>query len=301
MLKRFKLISATVPGREHVGAMEFLGGTPNQDTHFIHQDERCVLCAVVDGASCGKDSHVGAWMAAKAIELTGPETIERVKKSSLLVACEDEKMARRSAAMSLARAMEVSLLDRICLEVKMHAAESEQSTGALICDTLLFTFLALVIVDDWYAVFGLGDGVLFVNGEVQVISSTTASRPCFISYALFEGNEWAKKAKFHVFHVGRTEELKTFGLATDGALHLIAAKEKCYPARMARIQSLSECVSNPALYDDPSALQSFLRTVNAQGVELGAEANRSRVEPWSSLRCGYLPDDTTFILGRAIQ
>jgi hypothetical protein len=96
-------------------------------------------------------------------------------------------------------------------------------------ELMLFTLLIAVVGKERFAILGCGDGLYGVNGDVHELDAGPQNAPGYLAYQLLDGDDCqaANKAASVSLHVsGKTAELESLLIATDGAHDLIARKPR---------------------------------------------------------------------------
>jgi serine/threonine protein phosphatase PrpC len=157
---------------------------------------------VTDGCGSGRASEVGARLGA-----------------ALLAASIDEHFGRglasvgeaRSAAADVTRAL-VARLEKVATVLGRDA----RVEAALVGEMLLFSFLAAVVAGEVAIVFGVGDGLAFVDEGARTmhvrIDPGPDNAPPYAAYALL-----GRSVEPRVLFAGRAEGVDTLAVATDGA------------------------------------------------------------------------------------
>jgi hypothetical protein len=201
----FILCGGTVTGTEHL--KDEYQGNGNQDSFGWREirDGRGNLLGIVaviaDGCGSRPDSATGA-RAAVRISLNAGEDLIRQD-----VIPEPPTMVTR---------LQNELLSRIAKTAAPLARTDDISS--IIDASYLFTILILIITPKWTIIAGLADGIIGVNGAVEVLEPRKNNHPEYISYLLlrpipaaFEGVE------FNLYKVIDTTKIQSLALGTDGA------------------------------------------------------------------------------------
>jgi hypothetical protein len=207
---------ASVTGRAHR-----LMGRVSQDACVTLRHAGVTVAAVADGCSSGAHSELGAGVGAR------------------VAAAAAARRAATGAALSALPALvladwteELTRLARLCVP----ETSDTELFGALVNDAWLATLLVVVARGDHAIVFGVGDGVVSVNGSVTHIEQGDA--PDYPAYALFPE---MTPPRLVVHHEGPFFEIV---IATDGARGFEA--------------DLLHAVREPRLKTNPSLLQKKL-------------------------------------------
>lgn len=177
--------AGSVTGRDHLRA-----GRDGQDGFAVLASAKVDLVAAVvtDGCSSGRTSEVGARLGAAWIATLIEERFAGVA---------DEDDARIAA-----KRVVDALVDRL------RDLSATLGSRAHVGEMLLFGFLAVVIAKDVAIVFGVGDGLASVDGEVTVIDPGPDNAPTYAAYALL-----GTPIEPRVLFVGKGD---CIAVATDG-------------------------------------------------------------------------------------
>ncbi|HSO40333.1 MAG TPA: protein phosphatase 2C domain-containing protein [Labilithrix sp.] len=191
---RFAAAAGSVTGREHRRAER-----DGQDGYGLVATDRVVAAIVTDGCSSGRRSEIGA----------------RVGAGWLAALVEQRFAEVRDAqdAVRLAGDVTRELLVRLGLLARSLDAAGDV-VAARIDESLLFGFLAAVVTAETTIVFGVGDGIVVVDGEITSIDPGPDNAPPYVAYGLLDAA--AARAAPRVHFVGPTAEIDTVAVATDG-------------------------------------------------------------------------------------
>lgn len=180
------LAAGSVTGRDHRRAQR-----DGQDGFALLAGAKAdvVAAVVTDGCSSGRTSEVGARLGAVWVARLIEERFGSVK---------DEDGARVAAQ----RVVD-GLVDRL-----RDLSASLRADAQLVGDMLLFGFLAIAVTKHVAIVFGVGDGIVVVDGKVTVIDPGPENAPTYAAYALL-----GTHIEPRVLFVGRAD---TIAVATDG-------------------------------------------------------------------------------------
>ncbi len=192
----FGVTSGSVIGREHVRL-----GRNNQDGHAIRAEEQRLAAVVTDGCSSSKFAEVGARLGACFI---ASEALRRMRSG---------KPAGMDLAYAVTRGL-VSYLDTVAKGLASDDSERE----ALVGDYLLFSFLCLAIDGQRACIFGVGDGVYSLNGDIRTLDPGPDNAPSYAGYLIMNGPTRSASPTMHV--VTPVENVETMLIGTDGLLDL---------------------------------------------------------------------------------
>lgn len=87
----------------------------------------------------------------------------------------------------------------------------------LISDCFLSTIVGSFMADDQIGFFGLGDGVLVINGEMVPLGPFQGNEPPYLAYSLLETRWTSEQLSFKIHRVLNAGELDSFLIGTDSA------------------------------------------------------------------------------------
>ena len=193
MQGRFELAAGSVAGASHRAS-----GRNNQDASCTLSSPEALIAVVADGCGSGRHSEAGAQIGARL-------TVEALRRHPGEAGVE--------ATLELAR-----------LDVLAHLRTLADALGGdlprLVEDSLLFTLLGAIVTAEGAWVFGLGDGVVAVNGGVEV-ETCEDNAPPYLGYALLEdSSQW----RFRVHRRIPAAELTSLVIGTDGITPLVGPR-----------------------------------------------------------------------------
>lgn len=177
--------AGSITGRDHLRA-----GRDGQDGWALVETPSLVAAVVTDGCSSGASSELGARLGARWL--------------AALVARRFDPSAPAASARTITRALVAHLG-----VTARSLSPARRIEAAVVGDALLFGFLAAVVTDDQALVFGVGDGVVWVDGVTTVIDPGPENAPPYPAYALLGA------AVEPVIHFVGTAQ--AIAIATDGA------------------------------------------------------------------------------------
>jgi hypothetical protein len=200
---RVRMCSASRIGSEHLRVAR-----NNQDAWAVRARGARLVAVVADGCSMGGASEVGAALGAAWIA-------QRVVR-------DDTAWCRAPDLRGALRALTADL-DAVLSGCLATLADPELAADVA-ARYFLFGFLCLVVEDDRVLLFGLGDGLYSVDGEVVVIDPGPHNAPPYAAYRVLpaealEGTP--AELELTVHHRGELPSAPLF-IATDGAIPLAA-------------------------------------------------------------------------------
>jgi hypothetical protein len=221
MLKQ-PLIAASAIGRAHRRA-----GRGSQDAWAAARLDvggaPVVVAAVADGCSAGRRSEVGAGVGARfAVASAARRAREGLRGGALAESVLGDV---------------VDELDRLCRGWAVDRSDDERQ--ALVAEHLLFTLLVAVVRDERAIVFGVGDGVVSVDGDVRVLDQGPA--PDYLGYALLDGLDGKRGTSPRpTLFAGSVQ--RSIVIGTDGVNELLARE-----GSLAFFERDEKLVANPSL------------------------------------------------------
>jgi hypothetical protein len=237
----FLAVSGSVTGRDHRRAER-----DGQDGHAVVITDHVVAAIVTDGCSSGRASEIGARVGAAWLAALVEQAFRGV----------DDATAARAAAGIVTR----TLLDRLELLARSFDPAGRVS-AARVDAALLFGFLAAVVTPATTIVFGIGDGIVVVDGAITVIDPGPENAPPYLAYALLGGagreSEDGGRASLapRIHFAGATADVGAIGVATDGAAPLVDDAGV----------SLNAIVADPRYAKNPSLLRKRLIVLSDAG------------------------------------
>ena len=222
--KLARLAAASVIGREHVRLSR-----NNQDAAATNTALGFSVAVVCDGCSAGSASEVGAKIAARFLAHTVPSL---------------------ASTNGLNAGLAEHAADALLAHLKVVIGE--QPLLDIVSSQLLFTFLCAVTDGAKTLVFGIGDGVVWVDGAAHVIDSGPENAPPYLTYRLVPG---LARAEVAIHHFGLAARVC---LATDGLIPALGEIASLFedevvwrnPAQLQRRLNVLATRKDPRLGDD---------------------------------------------------
>jgi hypothetical protein len=265
----FSLAGASVVGPAHARV-----GRNNQDAWAAWVGDDLAVLAVADGCSGGAASEVGAQFAARWV---------------VAHAARRWSHGRRGRHEELAR----ELFDGLAQELGALAAtlaSEPKGIPSVVADLLLATVLVALVDHDVASVFGVGDGLIVVDGAPVVLECDRQRGPEYLAYRLCDradtGYDPDSIAPRQLAEV-QTDAIQTLVLATDGAHELLPARagrdrftalfeDGLVARRPALLQArLGEMAAEPGLLDDDVTLVALMAS-RARPGHGGGELSRDK-------------------------
>ncbi|MDP2344597.1 MAG: protein phosphatase 2C domain-containing protein [Deltaproteobacteria bacterium] len=224
--RNWDAVAASTVGRAHQRARR-----GSQDAWAVRLERDFAVAVVCDGCSGGEASEVGAGLGARFVAADLPR---RLKQGTTV----DDVVDLTLAAL-------IEMLGNTA-----RACSVDDDVAHFISSCLLFTVQAAVIGPERYVVFGVGDGLVRVNGVAIPVPAPDDGAPDCPAYRLVEGLR--DHARLRVHARGSTSSLRSLVVASDGALELGAVTSTALPngelfGGLALFERDERFVSNPSL------------------------------------------------------
>lgn len=198
-------------------------GQDGQDGVAVVAAAERIVVVVTDGCSSGARSELGARLGARWLAVLAARGFDPA----------------RPAASS--RSVTEALVRRLAVLARSLSTQGRIEPG-VVDEALLFGFLVAVVTTETAAVFGVGDGIVSVDGVTTVLDPGPENAPRYVGYALVGGDATPE------VHVAGPAEVVT--IATDGVAPLAAR--------------LPELAADPRLFANRSLLTKRLRVLGRQ-------------------------------------
>jgi hypothetical protein len=219
-----KLIGASVPGRGHLRA-----GRGGQDACCVRRVGDAVVVVVCDGCSAGESSEIGAGVGARFV---AADLARRLQAGAVV----DDALA-------------AATVDALVVELERLAdLWSDGDRDDVVARALLFTLQVAVVTPGAWIAFGVGDGVLRVDGADVFVAAADDGAPDCVAYRVVHGLRDHARLVVHA----RGTTLSTLTIGTDGAAELAARKDITLPSGelfggLPLFESDERFVKNPGL------------------------------------------------------
>lgn len=259
----FVLLSGSVRGRLHQRL-----DLPNQDAAFFEHWPDGLAAVLCDGCGSARDSATGAVL------------LSRLTVASL---ARHRHMLHSMTGLPVVDAYLEQVRQDVLSTLRSLVAASGAGADRLVGECLLCTILGLAVVGPHTIIFGLGDGLLTVNGEIRALGPFPDNAPPYLAYALAHGVEAAdERLRFTCHALLATEDVTSIMLGTDGVADALAAEHAPLPGTDEPFGLLRRFWDDATYERHPDLLRRRL-----------ARANRA--VPGVP---GLLPDDTTLVVLR---
>jgi hypothetical protein len=174
----------------------------------------------------------------------------------------------------------------IMTEIVTMADMMGPSLTMIVKDYFMFTVLGALVTPAWTYVFGIGDGVYALNGEVHVLGPFLENSPPYLSYAVTGSTlvqHTPELLRFQVHETIATDTLRSCLIGTDGVKDLMpctaTVSETGEP-----LAPLAEFWSKGRYVKNADSIRRRLATINRETVQN------------SKIVGGPLADDTTLVV-----
>lgn len=264
-------MSLQVAGGSILGRDHLLAGKNNQDAYYWSQQQDQTIAVVCDGCGSSKFSEVGAQLAAR-----------------LLVASLSKNFLNKDACLIDA------LLERTRQDVLAQFRHLVNDLGGSFSQTVenyfLFTVLGLVVNQDYFFSFSLGDGLIIINEELQVLPEVKNNAPTYLGYALLESEK--SNLRFVRHPVRSIQELRTALIATDGLCGWEALSQNKIPGKEELVGPISQFWTQDKMFSNPDMVRRRLALMNREVSHPDWKLQKLNKEP------GLLKDDSTLVVIR---
>lgn len=192
MTMHFQIAGGSITGREHVAI-----GRNNQDAFCWATTPEATVAVVADGCGSGAHSEVGAQVGARLLT-----------------------EALRAQASAFDDNDGAHVLERIRQDVLLQIRQLAEAMGGsfrqVVSDYFLFTALGIVTGPQRTVVFGIGDGLVGVNGACRRLTAPDNAPP-YMSYGLVPSSLTESIATFVIYETRPTSDVESVIVGTDGA------------------------------------------------------------------------------------
>jgi hypothetical protein len=271
----FEIAGGQVLGRNHRKT-----GKNNQDALYTICRPHFMIGVVCDGCGSSDHSEVGAKIGARVV---GDEITMAAEKSLETV----------DWAVSSPAFWEDVRCNSL---VRIHTIAS--SMGETIASTLhdyfLFTVVGFVITAEMTAIFGIGDGMILINGCAQSLGIFAGNQPPYLAYGLmgpsFEAT-YGDLLSLGIHQKLPTEALDSLVVGTDGLTQMSQAAKS-----LSIVERIGALIADDRCFKNPDALRRRLWRLNRDSVRYirNGYGNITNIQK----TVGCFPDDTTLIMVR---
>lgn len=198
----FEIAGGSVAGRAHVHARR-----NNQDAWHTLTRDGFTVAVVADGCGSGHRSEAGALLGVRILAEALAGGLPSSDSPDLVL--ETARLRLLDALGTIARALD----------------PGGREPRAVVAQYLLFTLVGAVLTPSWSAVFALGDGLAYVNGE-RIAVSYPDDTPPYAAYSLTGSSLTDSRPdllRFRVLRLLPTDEVESILVGTDGVADLEGA------------------------------------------------------------------------------
>lgn len=277
----FELAAGSIVGRDHTGRGNLLFGKSNQDVFRHSQEDEISIGIVCDGCSEGAHSEFGARLGAS------------------LMACSLMDMQMQTELCGITDQLS---LDAILEQIRCSVLEQMRSLtrcmdasvsyARFVAEHFLFTTLGVIITPQFTTIFSIGDGVYFLNGEMQRIGPFPGNMPPYLAYGLVASKIDPILLRFSIHAFVSTQDVQTILIGTDGVGDLHEVADRAIPGKAEIVGPTSQFWQDDRFFRGPDQLRRRLALINSEVTKVSVETGDLVRHP------GLLPDDTTCIVFR---
>jgi len=280
-VNNFAIAGGTVIGREHSR-----DGRNSQDAFIMSDRNDLIIGVVCDGCGSEDRSEVGAQLGCRFIEKALRETF--VDKG---LCRKEEKIAEEIGTyLRLIRDVTIFKIQSIVSHIGPSYFKGRMSDSQTIREYMLFTAVGFCVTPTVFFVFRFGDGVVAVNDTVAVFDSGVKNTPDYLSYYI---NDREKDRRFDLVSYGKTSDLSSILIGTDGIADFIDSADKTIPGTDDKVGPLSQFWTEDRFFKNQFDVQRRL-AMCARSVTRYTDGKQSSTDH------GFLTDDTTLIAIRNV-
>ena len=279
MLDQFEIAGGSVTGYEHVKT-----GKNNQDAFCWAVSDLAIAAVVTDGCSDSSHSEVGAKIGAKVV---AEEIIKEARDYNNSVTALLPDTYPPYPFWNNVRMRVLRKLDNI-----VNSIGADPKTTL---DYFLFTIVGALITPWSGMIFSVGDGITFLNGEIQKLGPFPNNAPPYLGYSLLGKSpdnirpEWLQ---FTVHKISDTRYIESILIGSDGLEDLINAAGENIPGKNELVGPISQFWEDDRYFKNPDMIRRKLSLINRTIAKIDWE-NRNVIREH-----GVLPDDTTLVVIR---
>lgn len=262
----FEMAAGSVTGRMHTAV-----GKANQDAYAFRAAPFGLCGVVCDGCGSGIRSEVGASVGARIIS--------------------EQVLAEMQSGQSI---RDVAMWERIRVRTleafRGLLGMMGEPAARIVAEYFLFTVVGVAISNDGVVIFGIGDGLWAMNGDIVKLGPFAGNAPPYLGYGLL-----GEGPSFIIHRECALNDFESALVGTDGAVDYEAVSGALYPGgRGEKVRPLSTFWQENKYFQNEDAIRRTLSLVNR-------EVNRPI---WTEKRIqkesGLLEDDTTLFVVRKI-
>ena len=255
--------AGSVTGRDHRRM-----GKNNQDAWAWTQFDHLTVAVLSDGCGSSPHSEVGAQVA---VQLTVKALERQLSQGSWQDGAFWPGVERQLLA-----------------GLRSLAHRMNGSFPGIVQDYLMCTLLGAVITPEETTIFGLGDGVYVLNGEIFSLGPFAGNAPPYLAHQLLPDRKNLSQLRLQVHLQCPTVKVQTLLLGSDGVTDLIAAATLPLPGKAELVGDLSQFWQD-SYFQNPDRVRRRLSLINREVILPDWEKHQLNRHP------GLLPDDTTLV------
>ncbi len=277
-LDQFQIAGASVLGSRHLKI-----GKNNQDSYIWIRNPDYIIGIVSDGCSSGPHSEVGSNIIAPLFAQTLATYLSKPHLS-----LSDENYFRHDW-------LWYNVRQDVLARIRVLAQSMDENLIATICKYFLCTVVGCVITPTSTCIFGCGDGVFSLNGDIHMLGPFPGNKPPYLCYGI-TGSEVTNQnpslldIQRHI--ICPTDDVQSLLIGSDGVADLMNMADQHLPGREEIIGDISQFWTDDIYFLNPEWMRNVLTTINTE----------KRKPVWEERTImkyqGLLPDDTTAIVLR---
>jgi hypothetical protein len=275
---KFQIAGASVLGSRHLKI-----GKNNQDAYTWIRNPDHIICVVSDGCSSGLHNEVGSQIIASLFAKTLSAYVSKPHPS-----LSDENLFRHDW-------LWYNVRQDVLARIRILAQSMDDNLITTICQYFLSTVVGCIITPTSTCIFGCGDGVFYLNGDMHVLGPFPGNKPPYLCYGI-TGSEVTNQnpslldIQRHI--ICPSDEVQTLLIGSDGVSDLVNIADQHLPGRQEKIGNISQFWTDDIYFSNPEWMRNVLTTINTE----------KRIPVWEERNIikyqGLLPDDTTLIVIR---
>lgn len=268
-LSGFEVAEGSIVGRDHV-----LAHKNNQDGKACLVGKNTIIGVVCDGCGSSDYSDVGAKMGAQFVAY---------RLANLL--------------QSYAWPADGDLWENLRVDIISHfrqlAASMDSSLSRAVNDYFLFTILGWVVTSEMAIIFGIGDGLYFLNGKLVQLGPFLRNEPPYINYGITGSSLDPELLRFKLHEIMPITDLETLLVGVDGVGDLINVRNLKIPGREELVGPIEQFWTEDRYFLNPFNVARRLNVINPPVPKVKNGPGGLIIR-----ESGLLPDDTTLIVLR---
>lgn len=268
----FEMAGGSIPGRDHTTTQK-----NSHDAFHFTSSGSLGIAVVCDGCGSGEHSEVGAKLMARIVTAQVQRLYHNDPSAFRIGQIERGLMQVRRSILS---------------HVQLLADSMGGSFSQVIGEYFLSTILGVIVTLDHTFVFGAGDGVMALNGDVRILAPSEGNMPDYLSYGLVETEKKGLVPTLKLVASVSTKELQSALIGTDGVGDLIGAADKNIPGKDERVGLVSQFWDEDRFFKNAFNIHRRLNLINRTVTQVDYEKRVVNEQH------GHLEDDTTLVVIR---